>query len=110
MNARSVKYVAVPMLFMALTMLFLSPLCCLAAHQQHEHSCPTSTLPADPVSEQSSDSNDSTYLNDGPQELLLATVKSIEPPCPANQIFNTELQLRFPAVFYSICNPPQNFA
>jgi len=109
MNARSAKYVAVPMLFMALTILFLSPLCCLAADQQHEPPCLTSTLPADPASEQSSDSGDSTYLNDGPQELLPATVKSIEAPCPANQIFNTELQLRFPAVFYPICNPPQNF-
>jgi len=98
----------IPILVLVLLTILLSPLSCLALHQQHEPSCPVSTLPTDPPAEQPS--GDTSYYSDAPQELLLFSTKSIDLPHQTNSDFNNELLLRFPFVCYAISIPPQNRA
>jgi hypothetical protein len=100
---------AIAMLILALSAILLSPISCLAL-QQHEPSCPISTLPSDSSPEQPSEPGDTRFLSDAPQELLLVSVECIDLPSQTDSDFNSEILLRFPFVYYTICIPPQNHA
>jgi len=110
MRWRYSRYFSIPLLLLTLATILIAPLGTLSFSDTLWTATTALELSADTTPDDHSEPNGNDSSTESLQEFPLPITGLFKAPFCSSTTFHTDLQLRFPQVYYSISIPPQNLA